>query len=56
MKILFVFLILIISPNVFGETYICNYEELNQIKQITMNRITHSHFKKCVKNNCDNKK
>ena len=56
MKVLFVFLILIISSNVFGETYICNYEELNQIKKITLERVTHSHFKKCVQNDCDNKK
>ena len=56
MRILFVFFILIISPHLFGETYICNYEELNQIKKITLDRVTHSHFKKCVQNNCDNKK
>ena len=56
MKVLFVFLILIISSHVFGETYICNYEELNQIKKITLDRVTHSHFKKCLQNNCDNKK
>ena len=56
MKVLFVFQILIISSNVFGETYICNYEELNQIKKITLDRVTHSHFKKCLQNNCDNKK
>ena len=56
MRILVVFLILIISPNVFGETYICSYEEGKQIKQITLDRVTHSHFKKCKQNNCDKKK
>ena len=49
-------MILINSSNIFAETYICEYEELNKIQQITLDRVTHSHFKKCVQDKCDKKK
>ena len=56
MKILYLFFVIIFSPYVFAETYICDYEELNKIKKITLERVTHSHFKKCVQDKCDKKK
>ena len=49
-------MILIISPQIFAETYICKYEEINHLKKIILDRVTHSHFKKCIQNNCDKKK
>ena len=49
-------MILINSSNIFAETYICEYEELNKIQQITLDRVTHSHFKKCVQDKCDKNK
>ena len=55
MKVLYLFFIVIFSPYVFAETYICDYDKLNKKNKITLERITHSHFKKCVKNKCDNK-
>ena len=56
MKILFFNFILIFSFNVLGETYFCTYKELGNIKNISFDRITHSHFKKCNNNQCDDKK
>ena len=56
MKILYFLLIIPLSSFVFAENYICNYEELNKMKKFTLDRVTHSHFKKCEQNNCDNKK
>ena len=56
MKILYFLLIIPLSSFVFAENYICNYEELNKMKKFTLDRVTHSHFKKCIKNQCDKKK
>ena len=56
MRILSLLFIIIFSTSVFAETYICDYEELNKIQKITMDRVTHSHFKKCVQHKCDKKK
>ena len=56
MRILSLLFIIIFSTSVFAETYICDYEELNKVKKFSLDRVTHSHFKKCVKNKCDDKK
>ena len=56
MKILYFLLIIFLSSFVFAESYICDYEELNKIKKFTLDRVTHSHFKKCAKNKCIDKK
>ncbi len=56
MKILSLLFIIFFSNSVFAETYICDYEELNKVKKFSLDRVTHSHFKKCVKNECDKKK
>ena len=56
MRILSLFFIIIFSTSVFAETYICDYEELNKVKKFSLDRVTHSHFKKCVKNECDKNK
>ena len=37
-----------ISFNLFAENYSCEYKELDKLKKITLDRVTHSHFKKCV--------
>ena len=56
MRILSLLFIIIFSTSVFAETYICDYEELNKVKKFSLDRVTHSHFTKCVKNECDEKK
>ncbi len=56
MRILYFILIIIISTNSSAELYICEYKELNKIKNISFDRVTHSHFKKCSQNHCDEKK
>ena len=56
MRILSLLFIIIFSTSVFAETFVCDYKELNKIKKFTLDRVTHSHFKKCSKNNCDDKK
>ena len=56
MRILSLLFIIIFSTSVFAETYICDYEEFNKVKKFSLDRVTHSHFKKCVKNKCDDKK
>ena len=55
MKILFVFIV-ILPTYVFAETYACKYKELNQIKYINFDRITHSHFTRCNSYECDKQK
>ena len=55
MKVLF-FFIIILPSFVFAETYSCKYEELNQIKYINFDRITHSHFTRCTQDECNKKK
>lgn len=51
MKVLFIFIILF-PTFVFAETYFCIYEELYQVKKLNLNRVTHSHFKRCMQDKC----
>ena len=53
MRILSLLFIIIFSTSVFAETYICDYEELNKVKKFSLDRVTHSHFKKCLDNICE---
>ncbi len=56
MKILCLIFILIVSFNVFAETYYCEYKELDKVKKISLDRVTHSHFKKCNDDECEDQK
>ena len=51
-----IFFILIFPTFVFAETYSCKYKELNQIKYINFDRITHSHFTRCNQDECNKQK
>ena len=51
-----IFFILIFPTFVFAETYSCKYKELNQIKYINFDRITHSHFTRCIQDECNKQK
>ena len=56
MKIFYLIFIIIVSFNVFAETYSCKYKQVNQIKKFNLDRITHSHFIKCIQNQCEDQK
>ena len=56
MKILYFIFLLIISFNLFAETYSCEYKELDRLKKFTLDRVTHSHFKKCFDDECEAQK
>ena len=56
MRILYIILFIIISTNSFAELYTCEYKKLNQIKNISFDRVSHSHFQKCTQDKCDEKK
>ena len=56
MKTLSILTILLYSSSLVAETYSCNYSEIETNKTITFERVTHSHFKICDKENCDNKR
>ena len=55
MRFLF-FILIFYSFSVLAETYSCKYSELNTIKTITFDRVTHSHFEQCQKGTCNKKK
>ena len=55
MKVLFIFIILF-PTFVFSETYFCIYKELNQVKKLNLNRVTHSHFTRCMQDKCSEHK
>ena len=56
MRIFFFLLFFIICSNVLAETYVCEYKDLNKIKKFTFERITHSHFKMCEDDKCEDQK
>ena len=55
MKIIYLILIfLFFSFNANAETFYCLYQNKDKIKNIKFDRTSHSHFKKCQKNVCEN--
>lgn len=56
MKIFFYIIIILFSSNVLGETYFCEFKEQSEIKKISFHRVTHSHFKTCSGDQCENYK
>ena len=53
-KISIFFLVILFSQNSIAEKYTCEYKHTK--RTIIFDRITHSHFKKCIDGNCDNKR
>ena len=51
--ILFFIFLVCYSFSVNSERYSCKYNEFETIKNITFDRVTHSHFKMCDNKNCD---
>ena len=52
----FIIFILFFSYPAYSEKYNCSYKEFDDEILISFDRITHSHFRKCSKGNCDDKK
>ena len=50
--ILFFIFLVCYSFSVNSERYSCKYNEFETIKNITFDRVTHSHFKICNSENC----
>ena len=56
MKITYLALIfLFLSFYANAETYYCQFLDTDKIKNIKLDRTSHSHFKKCQDQVCDNK-
>ena len=56
MKIFFYIIIILFSSNVLGEAYFCEFKEQSEIKKISFHRVTHSHFKTCSNDQCEDHK
>ena len=54
MRIFIFIFIITFSQYSIAEKYTCEYKNKNSI--IIFDRITHSHFKKCIDGNCNNKR
>ena len=54
MRTIYITLIyLFFSFNAHAETYYCQYQNRDNIKNIKFDRTSHSHFKKCLDNICE---
>ena len=54
MKTIYLILIfLFFSFYASAETFYCQYQDKNKIKNIKFDRSSHSHFKKCQNNICE---
>ena len=53
MKTLLFIILLSLSFSAHSEIYSCKYKEFETTKNISFDRVGHSHFKKCSDNICD---